>query len=155
MQLYYVADNVGAAGLADKAAWCNSAQVSGGSPVALLHIRNIVSLLLSTHILLVSYLRCWMLNLFRTSAWRALMSRLRNFAYFHIWHKISNWFYLILRPLKPIMGLAKCENLHIIFFLHFCIFSHILLHFCIFVYISHIFFHILHFFCAYFMVYTV
>ena len=55
--------------------------------------------------------------------------------------------YLNLRPLKPIMGLEKCENLHIIFaYLYIFTYSATFLHICI--YISHIFF-------AYFMVYTV
>ena len=32
------------------------------------------------------------------------------------------WFYLNLRPLKPILGLEQLENLHIIFFAYFYIF---------------------------------
>ena len=74
---------------------------------------------------------------------------LLDLGFLHIctWHKITNWFYLNLRPLKPIIGLETLENLHIIF----CIFAYFhifLLHFCIFVYILRIFFlHILYFYC--------
>ena len=75
------------------------------------------------------------------------MTRLRNFAYLHIWHKITNWFYFNVRPLKPIIGLENLENLHIIF----CIFAyfHIFCYIFAYLYIFRIYFCIFRSFTVY------